>query len=195
MTNHYFDSTPAGPDRRERVTARIRGRDWEFWTAPGVFSRDGLDKATSVLLENVEPPPAGAKVLDLGCGWGPIAVTLAAAGADVWAVDVNERARDLTAVNADEHRLSVRVEAPELVPADVQFDEIWSNPPVRIGKTALHELLLTWLPRLAPDGRALLVIGKNLGSDSLHRWLNEQGWPTERLLSAKGFRVLEVRRA
>ena len=80
------------------------------------------------------------------------------------------------------------------MPADETYDEIWSNPPIRIGKEALHALLLTWLPRLAPGGRAVLVVGKNLGADSLQRWLGEQGWPTARLASAKGFRVLEVRR-
>jgi 16S rRNA G1207 methylase RsmC len=79
------------------------------------------------------------------------------------------------------------------VPAEVRFDEIWSNPPIRIGKEPLHALLLTWLPRLAPGGRAVLVVGKNLGADSLQRWLGEQGYPTTRLASAKGFRVLEAR--
>jgi 16S rRNA (guanine1207-N2)-methyltransferase len=77
----------------------------------------------------------------------------------------------------------------------VRFTEIWSNPPIRIGKQALHDLLLTWLPRLAPGGRAVLVVGRNLGADSLHRWLEEQGHPTTRIGSAKGFRVLEVHAA
>ena len=72
------------------------------------------------------------------------------------------------------------------MPADETYDEIWSNPPIRIGKDALHDLLLTWLPRLAPDGRAVLVVGKNLGADSLQRWLGEQGWPTERLAEREG---------
>ena len=84
---------------------------------------------------------------------------------------------------------------PDQVPTGEVYDEIWSNPPIRIGKEALHELLLTWLPRLAPGGRAVMVVGKNLGADSLQRWLGEQGYPTERLASAKGFRVLETRRA
>ncbi|MEO5664616.1 MAG: MFS transporter, partial [Nocardioides sp.] len=67
-------------------------------------------------------------------------------------------------------------------------------PPIRIGKAALHELLLQWLPRLRPDGRAVMVVGKFLGADSLQRWLGDQGWPTTRLASVKGFRVLETRR-
>lgn len=193
--SHYFDAEPTSNAVRHEVTATIRGRELTFETASGVFARDGLDKATAILLEFCEPPAAGSSVLDLGCGWGPIAISLAGAGAEVWAVDVNERARELTERNAARNNLTVHVSAPEDVPTEQTFDQIWSNPPIRIGKKALHELLLTWLPRLTPDGTANLVVGKNLGSDSLQRWLIEQGWPAERLHSAKGFRVLQVRRA
>ena len=77
------------------------------------------------------------------------------------------------------------------MPADLRVDEIWSNPPIRIGKQALHDLLLQWFARLRPDGRAVMVVGKNLGGDSLQAWLTDQGYPTTRLASAKGFRVLE----
>ena len=73
--------------------------------------------------------------------------------------------------------------------------KIWSNPPIRIGKQALHDLLLTWLPRLKPDGAAYLVVGKNLGADSLTAWLTSQDWPARKLASAKGFRVLKVQRS
>lgn len=191
---HYFDAEPVGDSQTATITATIRGREWEFETAGGVFARDGLDKATAILLDFCDPPPAGTTVLDLGCGWGPIAVTLAAAGADVWAIDINERARTLTASNAARHDVDVTVLAPEDVEAQQTFDQIWSNPPIRIGKAALHELLLDWLPRLNSGGAAYFVVGKNLGSDSLQRWLTEQGWPTERLHSAKGFRILRVQR-
>ena len=114
----------------------------------------------------------------------------------MWAVDVNERALLLARENAAALGVGERLHAatPEQVPPGQRFDEIWSNPPIRIGKEALHALLLTWLPRLTPGGRAVMVVGKNLGADSLHRWLGEQGYPTSRLASAKGFRVLETRR-
>lgn len=191
MTEHYFDAQPAGPERRTPVTVRLRGREVTLSTAAGVFSREGLDKATDVLLRHVEPPRSGT-VLDLGCGWGAIACTLALAGAETWAVDVNERALALTRDNAESLGTTVRACLPDEVPEDVRFDQIWSNPPIRVGKQALHELLLRWLPRLRPGGTAHLVVGKNLGSDSLQRWLVEQGWPTERLVSEKGFRVLVV---
>jgi 16S rRNA G1207 methylase RsmC len=113
----------------------------------------------------------------------------------VWAVDVNARARQLTAHNAEVNGLTnVRVVSPDDMPEDIAFDTIWSNPPIRIGKAALHDLLLRWLPRLTPDGHAVMVVGKNLGADSLQAWLTAQGWPTTRLSSARGFRILRTQR-
>ena len=197
MTSHYFH-TPDEPLVTHEFTATVFGRELTFTAAPGVFSGRRLDLGTSVLLRSVEPPATG-HVLDLGCGVGTIAVGLAVAspGITVDAVDVNERAVELTALNADRHGVADRVRAsrPDEVPADRQFDEIWSNPPIRIGKHALHELLLAWLPRLRRDGAAYLVVGKNLGGDSLHRWLTDQGYPTDRIASAKGFRVLRASRS
>jgi 16S rRNA G1207 methylase RsmC len=158
-----------------------------------------LDVGTAVLLREAEPPEDARTFLDLGCGYGVIAAALAVSrpDAEVWAVDVNERAVLLTRENAAALGVGDRLHAvaPDEVPPDVLFDEIWSNPPIRVGKEALHALLLRWLPRLATGGRALLVVGKNLGADSLQRWLTEQGYPTTRLASAKGFRVLEARAA
>lgn len=193
--SHYF-VTPDEPLVTHEFEARVFGRELTFLSASGVFSGDRLDLGTSVLLREVEPPITG-RVLDLGCGVGTIAVGLALAspGVSVDAIDVNERAVELTGLNAARHGVGDRVQAmtPDEVPADVLYDEIWSNPPIRIGKEALHELLLTWLGRLRPEGVAYLVVGRNLGADSLQRWLVEQGHPTERIASAKGFRVLRAR--
>ena len=162
-----------------------------------MFAQGRLDVGTAVLFRETEPP-AARRLLDLGCGYGVIGLALAVAvpGSVVRAVDVNERAVLLANENAASLGLGDRFSAvtPDQVPADERYDEIWSNPPIRVGKEALHALLLRWLPRLAPGGRAVLVVGKNLGADSLQRWLGEQGWPATRLSSAKGFRVLEVRR-
>ena len=163
----------------------------------GVFSAARVDPGTKVLLMEAPAPPPAGDLLDLGCGYGPIALTLAtrSPAATVWAVDVNERALDLTRANAAAAGLgNVRVAAPDAVPGDVRFSAIWSNPPVRVGKAVLHGLLDTWLDRLTPDGRALLVVQKHLGSDSLHRWLEQQGWRVERLTSRMAYRVLDVSR-
>ncbi|MBB1512486.1 methyltransferase [Tessaracoccus sp. MC1679] len=166
-----------------------------FTTAGGVFSGARLDPGTAILLRESLPPEEG-HLLDLGCGFGPIAVALAAASPAVTvdAVDVNALAVELTGLNAAAAGVAerVRATAPDGVAAEVRYREIWSNPPIRIGKVALHQLLLTWLPRLEPGGVARLVVNKNLGGDSLQRWLIEQGYPTERVASAKGFRILEV---
>jgi 16S rRNA G1207 methylase RsmC len=152
-----------------------------------------------VLFRETGPPTGRGPFLDLGCGYGVIAAALAvsAPAAEVWAVDVNERALLLARENAERLGVADRVHValPTEVPDALRFAEIWSNPPIRVGKQALHDLLLTWLPRLAPGGRAVLVVGKNLGADSLQRWLGEQGHPTTRLASSKGFRVLDVRHA
>ena len=164
-------------------------------TDRGVFSRDGIDPGTKLLLLDAPPPAPTGDLLDLGCGYGPIAVTMArrSPGATVWAVDVNRRALDLVAANATSAGVdNVRVAEPDEVPDDVRFATIWSNPPIRIGKAALHELLLRWLARLAPDGRAVLVVQKHLGADSLLRWLEDAGHPTTRLESRLGYRLLEV---
>lgn len=200
MDEHYFTPSPTTDARRFPLPVRLAGRDLELVSSASVFSGHGVDKATAVLLnrldEIMEPPPR-ARILDLGCGWGPIALTAAITHphAEVWAVDVSERARELTAQNVERAGLTnVRVVAPEEVPEDLVLDAIWSNPPIRIGKPALHDLLLEWTARLAPEGTAALVVGKNLGADPLARWLGEQLPDREvaKVASAKGFRVLEV---
>lgn len=196
MSDHYFSADPSAPFRREPVQARVWGHDLSLTSGAGVFSRGHLDIGTSVLFRETDPP-AGGRILDLGCGYGMIglAVAVAAPEAVVTGVDVNERALSLARENARSLGVSARfrAELPDDVPAEAEFDEIWSNPPIRIGKEALHAMLLRWFARLAPQGRAVMVVGKNLGADSLQRWLGEQGFPTTRLASAKGFRVLESR--
>ena len=194
---HYFSADPSVPFERETFTCEVWGRELTLVSGSGVFSRGHLDHATAVLFRETEPPVQG-RFLDLGCGYGVIGLAIAAAVplASITAVDVNDRAIALANENARAMGVEGRFVAcrPEMVPSGDAYDEIWSNPPIRIGKQALHELLLTWLPRLAPGGRAVMVVGKNLGADSLQRWLGDQGWPTSRLASAKGFRVLETRR-
>lgn len=165
-------------------------------TDRGVFSPDAVDVGTRVLLDLAGQPPTTGNIIDVGCGYGPIALTIArrAPEATVWAIDTNSRARDLTVLNAERAGLTnLRILAPAEVPDDVEFDAIYSNPPIRIGKAALHDLLLGWLGRLRPDGVAWLVVHKHLGSDSLASWLQEQGFSCRKVASRLGYRVLEVR--
>ena len=196
--DHYFSAEPSAPARPGTVEFTVAGRDYALASASGVFSAARLDPGTAVLLRKGDLPAAGTAgdLLDLGCGYGPIACVLAseAPGATVYAVDVNSRARELTAANAAALGLAVRVHAPDDVPDDVTFTEIWSNPPTHVGKAELHAMLRRWLPRLAPGGVAWLVINRHLGGDSLHTWLVDEGWQVTRTASQKGFRVLRVTR-
>jgi 16S rRNA (guanine1207-N2)-methyltransferase len=194
---HYFSSSPQAPSQPTSLRLDLPDVTFSLDADRGVFSAQRIDPGTKVLLLEAPPPPPAGDLLDLGCGYGPIALTLAARAPDatVWAVDVNERALALTQANAAAAGLdNVRAVAPDAVPQDVRFATIWSNPPIRIGKAALHDLLTHWLGRLAADGHALLVVQKHLGADSLHRWLEQQGWRVARRVSRMAYRVLEVRR-
>ena len=193
--SHYFDEDPSAPSAPRDVTLLLPDGSLTLATDRGVFGYDRIDAGSKLLLLKAPPPPVAGHLLDLGCGYGPIALTLArrAPGATVWAVDVNERARDLCAANAARNGITnVRVARPDDVPDDVRFGAIWSNPAIRIGKAALHEMLLRWLGRLVPGGEAILVVHKHLGSDSLQTWLTGQAFPPTRLASSAGYRILRV---
>jgi 16S rRNA (guanine1207-N2)-methyltransferase len=195
---HYFVAEPTSAGDRRQVAFTVAGRSYALAATGGVFSADRLDPGTAVLLRKAElpEPDAPGPFLDLGCGYGPIACVLAttASVATVYAVDVNARARELAADNAAALGVAdrTRVTTPDAVPPDIRFQQIWSNPPIRVGKTELHAMLERWLPRLAPGGVAWLVVARNLGGDSLHTWLTHRGWPVVRQASQKGYRVLRV---
>lgn len=192
---HYYASEPGVASSRRTIDVVLPDVRLRLLTDTGVFSFRQLDPGTRVLLENAPLPPVRGDLLDLGAGYGPIALTMAhrLKRRRVWAVDVNERALELVRENAAATGLGgVRAALPDDVPEDVRFAAIYSNPPIRVGKSALHDLLLRWLPLLLPGGAAYLVVQRNLGADSLAKWLAEAGFPTRRLVSRIGYRVLEV---
>ncbi len=199
-SEHYFSAKPESELNLRRFRAHLAGHDYELNTASGIFSPERIDAGTAVLLAHTSAPPPSGNLLDLGCGWGPVALTLALESphATVWAVDVNERAIDLVRRNAAEIDLvNVNACRPEDVPDDIAFTTIWSNPPIRVGKSELHTLLERWLPRLDSDADAWLVVQRNLGSDSLHRWLDStlpEDITVARAATSKGYRVLRVHR-
>lgn len=198
VEGHYFAEAPTARRRPGHIVVDLHGGRFELATDSATFSPRRLDPGTAFLLDAAPAPPPTGTFLDLGCGYGPIALVLARARPDarIVAVDVNERSRELSARNAEALGCTnVDVLAPDEVDPALRFDLIWSNPPIRIGKDALRELLLGWLERLTPDGETILVMGRNLGADSMQRWLGEQGFPTERLASKRGYRLLRARRA
>ncbi len=193
---HYFDSEPTVDSNRSEVSLVLPDLSLDFTTDSGVFARSSIDAGTKLLLlDGPEPVPGDATLVDLGAGYGPIAITLALRNptAHVWAVEINSRARELCAENADRAGLkNLTVIDPTEFPNDLTVDRIWSNPPIRIGKAALHGLLRQWLPLLNPSGSGHLVVQKHLGSDSLQRWLTNEGWPTNRRCSRSRYRLLDV---
>ncbi len=193
----YFEAEPTAPSSPRTIRLNLPDRSLALTTDRGVFSADRIDPGTKYLLLEAPAPPATGTFVDLGCGYGPIACTLAARspGATVWALDVNQRALELCRLNASALDLAnVHVFEVDEAPANLDVDLLWSNPPIRIGKPALHALLSRWLSRLRPTGSAVLVVQKHLGADSLQRWLDDGGWATQRLGSRMGYRLLEVRR-
>lgn len=192
---HYFSASPEVGSATRVVSVELPDVSLRLTTDAGVFSSRGLDPGTRVLLENAPRPDTAGDVLDLGCGYGPIALTMASRCPDrrVVGVDVNTRAIELANRNAADAGLAnVTCQLDTEVPADARFAAIYSNPPIRVGKAALHELLLRWLPRLLPGGVAYLVVQRNLGADSLAKWLGEQAYLVERISSHRGYRVLAV---
>ncbi|HUA29770.1 MAG TPA: methyltransferase [Streptosporangiaceae bacterium] len=195
MGQQYFAEQPAARHRPGSVHVVTADVHLELATDSGVFSPSRLDPGTRLLLDTAPPPPADGNLLDLGSGYGPLALVLGtrSPGARVWAVDVNVRALELCSANAARAGLTnVRCVAPDDPAVPAAFRLIWSNPPIRIGKTALHALLATWLARLEPAAAAYLVVQRHLGSDSLQRWLESTGWPAERVAARSGYRVLRV---
>jgi 16S rRNA G1207 methylase RsmC len=196
-SEHYFSAEPAAPAQSRQIDIDVAGRTVRLESSSSVFSANRVDLGTTLLLRKASLPGADTTgtLLDLGCGYGPITITLAltAPKATVYATDVNRRALDLTRANAASAGAgNVVVGEPTEIPDGVRFDQIWSNPPIRIGKPELHTLLETWLPRLAPGGTGWLVVARNLGADSLQEWLVAKGFPTHRHASGKGYRVLRV---
>lgn len=195
--DHYFSSNPSGDAKLRSVSFRVGDQELTLNAATGTFSSGKLDKGTAVLLKMADRFPASGRVLDLGCGWGPIGISIAKLqpNAEVWAVDINSRSVELANQNSKDLAVeNFTAVTPENLPSDLKFNEIWSNPPIRIGKQALHELLTTYLGRLSESGRALLVVQKQLGAESLLSWLADQNsnWNVSRAVNEKGYWVIEV---
>ena len=209
-SSQYFSRTPSVDSDEQEIGLSLPDLELRLTTDRGVFSSSRVDAGTRFLLQEAPHPTSEmTDVCDLGCGYGPIAVSLAKRSPTtaVWAVDLNERAVALTARNAerngcaDLHAVVVDSDGQPVdgTPEDmtalptIRFDGLWSNPSIRIGKPAMHHMLTVWLDRLTPTGSAWLVVQRHLGADSLADWMTSQGWTTTRVCSRAGYRLLEVR--
>jgi 16S rRNA G1207 methylase RsmC len=194
---HYFSADPASPAKLNSVTFEAEGQSFTLQAASGTFSSGKLDPGTKVLLGLSTHFPTTGKVLDLGCGWGPIGISIAKLRphTEVLGLDVNERSIELANQNAARLRLTnfQAVNSSKLDETEV-FDAIWSNPPIRIGKQRLHDLLSENIAKLKPTGSAYLVVQKQLGADSLQQWLADTYPEREvvRVENSKGYRVIKI---
>ncbi|MDD7504841.1 MAG: methyltransferase [Actinomycetaceae bacterium] len=205
MSEHYFTAHPHSSNEVYEFDVQLLESHYHIRTQAGIFSPRGLDKGSAVFLHKVPLVDLnpGSLAVDLGCGWGPLTLALAQSHpeSEVIAVDVNERALALSADNAKRNGLNnVTASMPEAAITQLEqtgrtIDLLWSNPPIRIGKTQLHDLLTRWLNLLSPEGVAYLVVQKNLGADSLIKWLNNQAHTASKVGSSQGYRVIEVRLA
>ena len=198
---HYFSPSPASPLRKTSLSLTLRGHQVILQSPSGTFSPGSLDAGTAMLLKYAPTAPATGTFLDVGCGWGPLAISLALESpeAAIYGVDVNDRALAAATKNAVSAGTTNTIFGqPETIPPAQSFDLIWSNPPIRVGKDQLHEILTTWLPRLSPEGEAWLVVAKHLGADSLQNWINGGGageFQAERTETSKGYRLFRVVRS
>ena len=195
--NHYFSESVATELKPREIVTSLADQELKLFTSPGVFSPEHVDQGTEILLKQLEKVKPSGEILDLGCGWGPIAIAIALNSPDakITAIDVNQKCLALTKLNAEKLDLgNISAMLPEAVPGNLLFDEIWSNPPIRVGKAVLHQILELWLNRLKVGGTARLVVQKHLGSDSLQKWLSQTfpNFEVSRITSEKSFRVIKV---
>jgi 16S rRNA (guanine1207-N2)-methyltransferase len=194
---HYFSEHPDSAASVRTIEFELESESFVMTASSGTFSASRLDKGTAILLSESDQFPDSGEVLDIGCGWGPIAIAIARLRPEtrVWALDVNLRSLELVKRNAEFYNLeNVRPCVAEELPADLKFDGIWSNPPIRVGKAVLHELMQTYIPRLKPGASAMLVVQKQLGAESFQNWLAQTfpAFQVARYSIAKGYRVIRV---
>ena len=197
VEEHYFSSDPAAAKKTVSISIQVSGDEIELQAASGTFSSSKLDAGTAVLLKQEKFFPKDGAVLDLGCGWGPIGISIAhtCPNAKVFGVDINQRSIEQSNLNASSLKLpNYQAMHSKDLPAELSFSAIWSNPPIRVGKKVLHELMQTYIPRLEPGGKAMLVVQKNLGADSFQRWLATtfDSCEVRRFATDKGYRVIEL---
>ncbi len=189
----YFDEKQTIPSNPKEVSYILDDERIILKTDRGTFSYKSLDTGTKILLKLAFEPEIKGDLLDLGCVYGPISISLAKKFPDrrIWSVDVNERSLGLVKANAKSLGINNVFPSKPIEAENQKFAAIYSNPPIRIGKKELYILLLKWLNRLDDKGVAYLVIKRNLGADAVAVFLNEKGFFTTKVASKQGYRVFK----
>ncbi len=193
MADHYYTANPQSAHDERTVQVEALGLRLRFTTDAGVFSKDGLDRGTELLLEAL--PPLAGRVLDLGCGWGAVGVTLAAKypGLELVMTDINARAVDLARRNLAANGARAEVVAGDGFEAVTgAFDAIVTNPPIRAGKAVIYGLFERARDFLAPGGALYLVIRKQQGAPSALKFLREIYAEAEVVERGGGFWVIRA---
>ena len=175
------------------MTLRALGNELTFVTDAGVFSRDGLDRGTELLLEAL--PALSGRVLDLGCGWGAVGVALGRKYPDLELVmtDINARAVDLARRNLAQNGVRAQVlQGDGFDPVEGEFDAIVTNPPIRAGKAVIYSLFERARAYLKPGGALYLVIRKQQGAPSALKFLREHYGEAEIIDRGSGFHVIRA---
>ncbi|MFC5401613.1 class I SAM-dependent methyltransferase [Cohnella soli] len=200
MNDHYYSSQPKSASDKQTFEAVLRGHKLKLTSDAGVFSRDGVDYGSRVLIEHMDIPQQ-ASVLDVGCGYGPIGLVAArlAPQGHATLIDINERAVALAKANAKANGIENVTFTPSdlfSAVADRKFDVILSNPPIRAGKAVVHRLFEESFDRLNPGGTLWIVIQKKQGAPSARAKLEEIFGEdeVEEVGKDKGYKVIRCKR-
>ncbi len=192
--SHYFINDKNLAENRKEISFRFLARSFTFISDDGVFSKDELDGGTRILLETILENTLQTKVLDMGCGYGPVGVLLKIfqPHIEVTMLDVNERAVNLSKLNVQRHNMDHRVLCSDVYSAveNEMFDEIITNPPIRAGKVVIYKIFREAYMHLNEGGRLWVVIRKNHGAKSAINEIQSIFGNCEVLHKEKGFYVL-----
>ncbi|WP_059048872.1 class I SAM-dependent methyltransferase [Paenibacillus senegalimassiliensis] len=196
MSDHYYSSKPTVAHRRKTWEVVLRGQSYRFISDAGVFAKEGVDFGSRTLIEAMEIA-SDAKVLDVGCGYGPIGLTAArlATQGHVTMIDVNSRAVELARENAAANRISnVTILESDLYAAleEGRYDIVLTNPPIRAGKSTVHAIFEGAHERLKPGGALWIVIQKKQGAPSAKEKLESLFASVEEVAKDKGYRIFKA---
>lgn len=190
---HYFENDENLKSKEQIKKVLINNKKFQFITDNGVFSKKGLDFGTRTLLETIELDELHGKVLDFGCGYGPIGIYLSQKKElEVHMIDINRRSLELARKNVNLNHVNVTIYESDIYSnVKDKFDYIISNPPIRVGKKILYEILFDAKKHLNPNGELWIVVNKNQGAKSLVKDL-EKEYKVEIKNKVSGFYIIRA---